>query len=72
MFAQLTADFDEERARTHGGIADLKIKNLFWRGLGTELPEYGSKDGLDDGAGERPRRIVGPATPAFGRRLEDH
>src|SRR5579863_5114594 len=58
MLAQLTADFDQERARTHGGIADLKIKNLLRRGLGTELLEYGSKGGLDDGAGERPRRIV--------------
>ena len=62
---------DQERARAHGGVADLERQD----GLGRRVRPEPAEDRLQrlghDRPGERPGRVVRPGPPPLGAGLED-
>jgi hypothetical protein len=48
VLAQLAANFDQERARTHGGVADFQVQDLVRAHLGPQAFEDRRQGGAHD------------------------
>ena len=69
---QLTTGLYEEGCRTYCGIQHLESQDLDRGWVGPQELKDGLQGLPDDGAGERPRRVMGSRSAPFRTGLEDH
>ena len=67
---QLPAGLDQERARAHGGVAQLERQHLLRLRVGSEPLEGRLQRVAHDRLGQRARRVVAAGAPALVGRLQ--